>query len=223
MLTDKIHEILKVNDSYKTPARLLELIFGNEEELHDVFIQMADLFGNKYDFDWFHEYFQEENAQRKTNKQDFTPHSLSVLMNRLADIENDNHTYFESAAGTGGILIDRWHQDRIKHSPIFYKPSMYFYYVEEYSDRALPYLLFNMMIRGMNGCVIHGDSLTGEAFGAFFVHNEKDVDGFSKLKVLPYREFTEKELNITFVEERYKEYEYQTNTRDDDWRMLYGI
>ena len=55
------------------------------------------------------------------------------------------------------------------------------------------------------------------------MHNEKDVDGFSKLKVLPYREFTEKELNITFVEERYKEYEYQTNTRDDDWRMLYGI
>ena len=88
MLTDKIHEILKVNDSYKTPARLLELIFGDEEELHEVFIQMADLFGNKYDFDWFHEYFQEENAQRKTNKQDFTPHSLSVLMNRLADIEN---------------------------------------------------------------------------------------------------------------------------------------
>lgn len=216
MLTDEIHKILKVNDSYKTPARLLELIFGDEEELHEVFIQMADLFGNKYDFDWFHEYFQEENAQRKTNKQDFTPHSLSVLMNRLADIENDGSTYFESAAGTGGILIDRWHQDRIKHSPIFYKPSMYFYYVEEYSDRALPYLLFNMMIRGMNGCVIHGDSLTGEAFGAFFVHNEKDIDGFSKLKVLPYREFTEKELNITFVEERYKEYEYREKTRDDD-------
>ena len=60
MLTDEIHKILKVNDSYKTPARLLELIFGDEEELHEVFIQMADLFGNKYDFDWFHEYFQEE-------------------------------------------------------------------------------------------------------------------------------------------------------------------
>lgn len=81
---------------------------------------------------------------------------------------------------------------------------MYFYIAEELSDRTIPFLLFNMIIRGMNGLVVQCDVLTREAYGAWFIQNDKnDHLGFSSLNRLPYTEDIEKELNIKFVEHRY--------------------
>ena len=48
-----------------------------------------------------------------------------------------------------------------------------FFQVEELSDRAVPFLLFNMAIRNMNGLVQHGDSLTGEFKAVYRIQKEK--------------------------------------------------
>lgn len=71
--------------------------------------------------------------------------------------------------------------------PVFtYDPRNYWYQVEEMSDRALPFLLFNMAIRGMNGVAVQCDSLTRMAHAAYFIRNDSDdYLAFSKIVKLP--------------------------------------
>jgi N-6 DNA Methylase. len=102
--TEKINELIGVDDSWKAPEKLFSTLLNSDARIK--------LFRNflKYEtdmsFDWFHMYFQDEAADRKKKKQDFTPQSVASLMNRLADPKIDD--YFETAAGTGGILIDHY-------------------------------------------------------------------------------------------------------------------
>ena len=197
----KINQLLGIKDGYQAPARMMEIITSDERETY--FKQFLEAFDYNVNYDWFHEYFQEEHAERKTKKQDFTPKSISRLMNHI--VGNHQGSYYEPAAGTGGILIERWHQDRLQVSPFEYEPRMYYYEAEELSDRTIPFLLFNMMIRGMNGTVVQCDVLTRESTGAFFIQNDaNDFMGFSSLNLLPYNEDTETEFNIKFVDEKYK-------------------
>ena len=197
-----INEILNINDSYKAPQRIMDILYGDIEERNKIFTEFLEAFDKDVDYDWFHEYFQDEHANRKKHKQDFTPQSISKLLVEMVD--DTNGSYYEPAAGTGGIVIEKWNKDRMKHSPFDYEPRMYFYTAEELSDRTIPFLLFNMIIRGMNGLVVQCDVLTREAYGAWFIQNDdNDHLGFSSLNRLPYTEDIEKELNIKFVEHKY--------------------
>lgn len=199
----KINKLLGIKESYKAPDRLMEILYMDKQERDKYFMNFLEAFDKDVTYDWFHDYFQDEHADRKNQKQDFTPRSVSSLLSQMVGTEGK--TYYEPAAGTGGILIERWNQDRMKHSPFDYEPRDYYYTAEELSDRAIPFLLFNMLIRGMNGNVVQCDVLTRESTGAFFIQNDaNDFMGFSSLNLLPYNEDTETELNIKFVEEKYK-------------------
>lgn len=199
----KINNLLGIKESYKAPDRLMEILYMDKPERDKYFMDFLNAFDKDVSYDWFHDYFQDEHADRKNQKQDFTPQSVSRLLSAIVGPEGN--TYYEPAAGTGGILIERWNQDRMKHSPFDYEPRDYYYTAEELSDRAIPFLLFNMLIRGMNGNVVQCDVLTREATGAFFIQNDaNDFMGFSSLNLLPYNEDTETELNIKFVDEKYK-------------------
>lgn len=170
--TDKINELLQINESYKAPAKLMRILFDRElrEGLFTRFLEEE----HNLKYDWFHTYFQEEHAQRRVHKQDFTPDSVSTLLSKLTGVGNPIGTRIDVAAGSGGITIQKWQEDRMQISPFLYKPSMFFYRCEELSDRAVPFLLFNLLIRGMNAVVAHGDSLTREFKQVYFVHNSAD-------------------------------------------------
>lgn len=143
-----------------------------------------------------------ELLERKSKKQDFTPTSISNLVAKL--VGKDNSTYYEPAAGTGSMLIAKWHNDRLKNplykrpetdnplikfltSPTFtYDPRAYWYQAEELSDRAIPFLIFNMSIRGMNGSITQCDCLSRKATRAFFIRNNtSNYLGFSEVIELP--------------------------------------
>lgn len=201
-MSSMINDILDIKDSYQAPQKIMDMLYGDIEERNKTFMEFLKAYKNDVNYDWFHEYFQDEHANRKKHKQDFTPKSISKLLVEL--VSDEQGDYYEPAAGTGGIVIEKWNNDRMQHSPFDYLPSMYFYTAEELSDRTIPFLLFNMIIRGMNGLVVQCDVLTREAYGAWFIQNDKnDHLGFSSLNRLPYTEDIEKELNIKFVEHRY--------------------
>lgn len=195
LTTEKINELIGVDDSWKAPRRLMDIILNQSDR--------TNLFKNflKYEtdisYDWFHMYFQDEAADRKKKKQDFTPRSISEIMNRLT-INDKSDNYFESAAGTGGIVISHYYQECLKQLPWDYKPSNHYHTLEELSDRAVPFLLFNLAIRGMNATLIQIDSLSREnCKGVFFIQNiENDVLSFSNVNVMPYSERVKKEFNI---------------------------
>jgi len=205
LTTEKINKLIGVDDSWKAPEKLLSTILDKDKR-----IQLFKSFlKNETDmsFDWFHMYFQDEAADRKKKKQDFTPQSISTIMNKLVDTKDDN--YFEPAAGTGGIVIDHYYQMCTKQLPWDYKPSEHYHTLEELSDRAIPFLLFNMAIRGMNATVIQIDSLSREnCKGVFFIQNVKnDALAFSDINIMPYSDMVKNEFNIkSWSDERYPEH-----------------
>lgn len=200
--TEIINNLLEISDSYQAPQKILDILYSDKPQRDKILNDFLEAFGMNVTYDWFNDYFQEEHSSRKKHKQDFTPRSVIKLANKI--IGDGAKDYYEPAAGTGGILIDRWNNDRLQHTPFDYEPRMYFYTLEEISERAIPFLLFNMIIRGMNGVVVHCDVLTREAYGVFFIQNDENNPlGFSSLNRLDYSEEIEKEFNINFVENKY--------------------
>ncbi|MFL2076406.1 N-6 DNA methylase [Marinilactibacillus psychrotolerans] len=158
-----INQLLDIKESYKAPDRMMELMINDvarEKTFKQFLNQETDL-----SYEWFQGYFESEHADRKEKKQDFTPNSVSELG---AMILGKSDQYFEATVGTGGMMIQFWNKN----------PDAYFE-VEELSDRAIPFLLFNMSIRGMNGLVKHGDSLRQEFFAIYELTGEGK---FSEIK-----------------------------------------
>ncbi|WP_297952549.1 N-6 DNA methylase [uncultured Lactobacillus sp.] len=203
-----VNALLDIDESYKAPERMLQLMLDNQKRV-ETFKKFLEISTNM-EFDWFHEYFEDEQAERKSKKQDFTPQSIADLMTSLVG-KSRNGTYYEPAAGTGGILITRWWNDRLRDpvhlkpefakntgfSILTYDPRNYWYQAEEMSDRAIPFLLFNMAIRGMNGVVIQCNSLERDAKEAYFIRNDTDNWlGFSEIIKLPHTEEIQQEFDI---------------------------
>ncbi len=218
---ETVNSILGIDDAYKAPEKIMELI--SDKESREVLFKRFLNVSSDLSFDWFHQYFEDEQAQRKKMKQDFTPDSVARLLSRVvnADIarvskaNNDGtHTYFEPTAGTGGILISHWdfnrrndalnfkgkngdHQLPKWASVLTYDSRRYWYQAEEMSDRAVPFLLFNMAIRGMNGVVIQCNVLTRQTKDIWFIRNDTpDPSRFSEIIKLPHTELWAKEFNV---------------------------
>lgn len=191
--TAQINSLLGVDDPYKSPAKLMEILFDKKSRilLFRSFLEIE----TKMDYDWFHIYYQEEQAQRKTHKQDFTPNSISQIISAIVGANAGSN--LDIAAGTGGLTIQKWHYDQRQVSPFKYWPSNYFYQCEELSDRALPFLLFNMAIRGMNGTVVFGDTLSRKIKQVYFLQNDTDdFLAFSSINVMPHIPEVEKEFQV---------------------------
>lgn len=156
----KVNELLGIKDSYQAPQALMDIVM-NEEKLQNLMTKLLQHEPN-LKYEWFQKYFEDEHSDRKNKKQDFTPQSISTLLQQIA---GPSDSYFESAAGTGGIMIQSWkenkdHSDRI-------------YYLEELSSRSVPFLLFNMAIRNINGFVFHGDSLEKKYEAVYMIKKGK--------------------------------------------------
>ncbi|WP_164709425.1 N-6 DNA methylase [Enterococcus mediterraneensis] len=155
LTTEKINELLEINESYEAPHKMLMLLMDDETR-DKLFLSFLE---NESDlsYEWFQHYFEAEHADRKVKKQDFTPNSVSKLSALLVGKADK---YFEATAGTGGMMIQFWNEN----------PAAFFE-AEELSDRAIPFLLFNMAIRNMDGIVRHMDSLSGDLKATYFLNS----------------------------------------------------
>lgn len=202
------NKLFGVNDSYQAPKKIMDILYDKEKR-DKLFMELLEEHDYNVGFDWFHKYFEDEHADRKKKKQDFTPECVADLLSKLV-MSNDNNSdgnYYEVAVGTGGIMIKHWDNFRRTFSPFDYKPQYHFAFVEELSDRAIPFLLMNMMIRGMNGIVLHCDSLSRKCKNAYFICNTKnDHFQFSGISNIPHTEQFEKELRVKFISKDYVEH-----------------
>lgn len=165
--------------------------------------------------DTFKQYFEDYSAERKANKQDYTPDEVSRLLAILTNQHNDgdklrvlkdgsipagqgSYTASDFAAGTGSLLIQKWWFDMTQEMPWTYVPHRYFYFAQELADNAIPYLLLNLALRGMNCMVVHGDTLEGTTKQIYFVENaDDDYLHFSDINVMPHSDDVAKEFNVT--------------------------
>ena len=137
-------EYFNVKESYQVPEKLLNLLLQDPVECFEQYVKKHDLSKDELMAD-----FQLNDASRDSLKQDFTPEGIAKLSARLLP------SNFESSAdicsGTGALTIQLWKIN----------PSAYFH-CEEFSERTIPFLLFNLMVRNIEGEVLCGDALSQE-------------------------------------------------------------
>lgn len=164
MLTiEQINRLLGVEESFHASYKLTEML-KDEHERNDLFEQFLQL-ETDFSYDWFLYYYQSEHSDRKGKGQDFTPDAVAEITSRIL---GDSKSNLDICAGVGGLTIKRYADN----------PNQEFY-CEEFSDRAIPFLLFNLAIRNVNGIVRHGDSLTRQ-FKA--IYKLKQGDKFSTIE-----------------------------------------
>ena len=89
------NEIFGVEDSYQAPEKIMSVLF-NKEEREQLFMKLLRANDMNVGFDWFFEYFQEEHADRKHKKQDFTPECVADLLSKLTlNSNSDPGNYYE--------------------------------------------------------------------------------------------------------------------------------
>lgn len=200
------------DDLASTSEYLMHILFdkGKREQLFCQFLT----YETNVDYDWFNLYYSQEMTRiSKKHKSYYSPPALGKLAKQLVDVartdgdteatkRNLGATHYDIGAGTGQLTVTAWDANRRKHSPFDYKPSMYFYVAEELKQegkpsRSLPFLLFNYLIRGMDGVVIAGDSLTRSISQVYFIQQpEDDHLGFSSLNVMPRTPDTMKAFDV---------------------------
>lgn len=183
-----INKILGISESYKAPEMMWEILKSDLEFRNIKFLEFLEAFEYNVSKDWFHEWFQEDHADRSVKKQDFTPMAVGEILAKITT--NINYKNFEKrydvCSGTGGLTIMKWNDDLINKGFMNFKPSQFLYVSEELSERSLPFLLFNFLIRGMNGIIYHGDVLEGNYKAIYVIVNENDdalgFSGFVEIK-----------------------------------------
>ena len=129
-------------ESYKIADVLLEMLISEQREkiLTEIAEQTTD-----YTYDGLRDIFQNEHADRKKLKQDYTPDSLTKLISKILP---KTSSLGDICAGTGSLNIAI--------------STANYTYCEEVSERAIPFLLCNLALRNRRADVVNGNSLTGE-------------------------------------------------------------
>lgn len=170
-----------VNDIMNLPKAVEAVIQRPLDERNEIYREFLRL--NDYDMgrDWFQRVYEEEFSQRKNQGQDFTPIEATELCAMLAGIETA-HSVHEPTAGTGQMIISAWWTWARKRIPWEAFPSLFPVTVWEILDRTIPFLLFNLSIRGIMGYVYHGDTLENTVKRKYILLNRTDdVLGFSEI------------------------------------------
>lgn len=144
LTTEQINKLLGVEESFHASYKLAEIL-EDENKKNDLFESFLEL-ETDLSYDWFLNYYQSEHSDRKGKMQDFTPDAVAEI---ASSILGEGKSNLDMCAGVGGLTIKRYADN----------PNQEFY-CEEFSDRAMPFLLFNLSIRNVKGIVRHGDSLT---------------------------------------------------------------
>lgn len=213
-----IASLLHGDDLASTSEYLMSVLF-NKDEREQLFNQFL-AHEQDLSYDWFQLYYSLEMTRiSKKKKTYYSPPELGQLAKQLVDVEKTDKdtnttqgktmaTNYDVGAGTGQLTVTAWDLNRHKHSPFSYKPSMYFYVTEELKEagkpsRSIPFLLFNYLIRGMDGVVVAGDSLTRSISQVYFIQQpEDDHFKFSSLNVMPRTETVMHEFDVrTWVDE----------------------
>lgn len=138
-----INKLLGITESFEMPFVLLDTMLNPEKRVAflNSISEDADL-----SQDNFRDYFQQEHSDRDNFKQDFTPDCICEILNRL----HEGCLYnLDVCSGTGALTINRWKTNQDA-----------FFQCEELTSRAIPILLCNLALRGINGIVKQKNVLT---------------------------------------------------------------
>lgn len=172
MTKEECCRIFGIEDIMDLPQVAMDVIMGDKARRDAIYAELLDVNRHDMSYDWFRQLYEEEFAQRKKQKQDFTPWEVSELVAKIA--VPTIGSIHEPTAGTGGLIISAWWEQCRRVAPWEHFPSRHMITVWELSDRSVPLLLLNLSIRGIMGYVYHGDVLERSVKARYILLNQHD-------------------------------------------------
>lgn len=182
------------------------------EEIFDRFLQEeADL-----SYDWFTDYYQEEHGDRNKLKQDFTPDCICEVVTGMNEC---SESIADICAGTGGLTIKTWMKN--KNS---------FFHCEEFAERAIPILLFNLAIRNVTGEIVQCDVLTNEICAVYSLQKGARYSSIEQKEVAEVRTYDSVIMNPPYSlswsgqpDPRFEKYGTPPKSKADYAFVLHGL
>jgi len=193
MTKQQVLKLFNIDDLQDLSRGIMQIVEDRSGKRQEIYLELLAI--NNYDLskDWFQSIYEDELAQRKENKQDFTPNSVSHLVSLITG--NPKGKIYEATAGNGGMVIaDWWNRCQQHHFPFMHFPADNMIECWELSARSIPILLLNLSIRGIMGVVYHGDVLEQTIRAKYILLNRNnDTLGFSEI-------IKDKDLNLKLYE-----------------------
>ena len=150
-LSTKVLEEFGVRTVDKLGDALMECVLSNDVKKLSAF----ELLVEDLTVDWLQKIYQYYQADRKGNKQDYTPKSVAEFVTRLCGTSD---VTIDMCAGSGALTIQRWSE--CKEGA---------FVLHEIDKNVIPYLLFNMALRNIECTVYNDDVLQQEIIKTYFV------------------------------------------------------
>lgn len=158
--------MLKLFDCEKVEQlseKIMGVVLSNDfEKMH----KFVELIGNDLSIDYIQKVYQYYLADRKEKKQDYTPKSLAKLMASLAMPKDKK--IIDMCAGSGALTIQAWNLDNNIVVECL-----------EFDETVIPFLLFNLQVRNIEGVVKQMDILENEIFNTYKITR---TDKFGKVE-----------------------------------------
>lgn len=165
-LTKLRDAMLKLFDCEKVEQlseKIMGVVLSNDfEKMH----KFVELIGNNLSIDYIQKVYQYYLADRKEKKQDYTPKSLAKLMASLAMPKDKK--IIDMCAGSGALTIQAWNLDNNIVVECL-----------EFDETVIPFLLFNLQVRNIEGVVKQMDVLENEIFNTYKITR---TDKFGKVE-----------------------------------------
>lgn len=139
----------------------------------------VDMVGGNLEEDELQKIFQYYYADRKEKMQDYTPKSIAGLC--AAETENRGRVVYDLCAGSGALTIQKWVRTPGKT-----------FICEELDERVIPFLLFNMAVRNMNGYVLNRNALSLAFIKGYKIESGEKFSTISEISAAP--DFTADEI-----------------------------
>ena len=168
----ELSNLIEISKQVFEISDVSELGAAISEKMNDVstFQKWADLVPDMTT-DNLQPIFQYYMADRKEKMQDYTPKSLALAACMMAGVHNAKSVY-DMCAGSGALTIQAWNIN----------PECRFI-CQEFDERVIPFLLFNLAVRNINAFVIHGDVLSEEQFKVYSVTAGENFSVVSEVPV----------------------------------------
>lgn len=148
-LCDKTMELFEISDLAELGNVLMNCVKGNDVKKYADFQNLVE----DLSVDWLQMIFQYYFADRKDKMQDYTPKTLADFVGRLA---GNSDIMIDMCAGSGALTIQKWSRN----------PNLKFY-LYEFDENVIPFLLFNMALRNIKCTVCQADVLQKEIFQTY--------------------------------------------------------
>lgn len=162
-LRDAMLKLFECEKVEQLSEKTMRVVLSNDFEKMDKFVE---LIGNDLSIDYIQKVYQYYLADRKEKKQDYTPKSLAKLMAILA--MSKDKKIIDMCAGSGALTIQAWNLD----NDIVVECL-------EFDETVIPFLLFNLQVRNIEGIVKHMDVLENEIFNIYKITR---TDKFGKVE-----------------------------------------